>query len=74
MSFGLGFYGASDEISRKLDFYGHSPNLSNQTKQRIIQAVSGEYPDILNCSGRDQLAICKWVVNESLWLEVSDEK
>ena len=74
MSFGLGFYGASDEISRKLDFYGHSPNLSNQTKQRIIQAVSSEYPDILNCSRRDQLAICKWVVNESLWLEVSDEK
>ena len=36
MSFGLGFYGAGDEISRKLDFDGHSPNLSEQTKQKII--------------------------------------
>ena len=42
MSFGLGFYGAGDEISRKLDFEGHSPNLSEQTKQKIIQAVSSE--------------------------------
>ena len=42
MSFGLGFYGAGDEISRKLDFDGHSPNLSEQTKQKIIQAANGQ--------------------------------
>ena len=74
MSFGLGFYGAGDEISRKLDFEGHSPNLSEQTKQKIIQALSSEYPDILNCTGRDQLASCKWVINESQWLKTSGGK
>jgi hypothetical protein len=64
MSFGLGYYGASNETSAELDYDGHPPKMSEITKQQIVQAIANDYPGIKNMSDRDQKAVVKWVVNE----------
>lgn len=61
---GLGYYGASDETNRKLDFEGTPPKLSPETKQKIQEAIAQDYPEIKNVSDRDKKAIIKWVINE----------
>jgi len=33
MSFGLGYYGASNETSAELDYDGHPPRMSETTRQ-----------------------------------------
>lgn len=63
----LGYYGATDETSAKLDFDGYRPKLSEETKQGIIEAIAKDYPEIKNCSKRDQIAIAEWVVVEGKW-------
>ena len=69
MSKCLGYYGASPEISTKLDFDGKTPKLSERVKQGIIEAIAIDYPDIKTCSKRDQIAIAEWVVVEADWQE-----
>ena len=64
MSRGLGYYGASNETSAELDYNGHPPKMSEITKQKIVEAIANEYPEIKNMSDRDQKAVVKWVVNE----------
>ncbi|MDJ0554351.1 MAG: hypothetical protein QNJ68_07930 [Microcoleaceae cyanobacterium MO_207.B10] len=64
MPFGLGYYGASDETNRNLDYEGNPPKLSESAKQKIHEAIAEDYPQIKNCSDRDKKAITKWVVNE----------
>ncbi|MDE5120038.1 MAG: hypothetical protein O4965_07845, partial [Trichodesmium sp. St19_bin1] len=64
MSFGLGYYGASNETSAELDYDGHPPKMSETTKQQIVEAIANDYPEIKNMSDRDQKAVVKWVVNE----------
>ena len=64
MSRGLGYYGASNETSAELDYNGHPPKMSEITKQKIVEAIASEYPQIKNMSDRDQKAVVKWVVNE----------
>lgn len=61
----LGYYGASDETNRKLDYEGHPPKLSEETKEKIVAAIAEDYPDIKNCSDSDKKAITQWVVNEN---------
>ena len=65
MSKGLGYYGASDETNRKLDYEGNPPTISESTKEKIVDAIANDYPHIKNCSDRDKKAIAKWIVNES---------
>lgn len=67
MSYCLGYYGATQETSAKLDFDGKTPKLSEKAKQGIIEAIAIDYPDILSCSKRDRQAIAVWVVNEGRW-------
>lgn len=64
MTKGLGYYGASDETNRKLDYDGILPRFSDSTKQKIVEAISEDYPEIKNCNDRDKKAIIKWVINE----------
>lgn len=64
MSYGLGYYDASDEINRQLDYDGNPPKMSETTKQQIVDAISNDYPQIKNMSERDQKATMRWVVNE----------
>ena len=53
MSFGLGYYGASNETSAELDYDGHPPKMSEITKQQIVEAIrhlqkySNAYPNYL---------------------------
>ena len=43
MSFGLGYYGASNETSSELDYDGHPPKMSETTKQQIVEAIANDY-------------------------------
>ncbi|MEM9272360.1 MAG: hypothetical protein AAGA80_05275 [Cyanobacteria bacterium P01_F01_bin.143] len=64
MPFGLGYYGASDKVNHDLDYEGHPPQMSETTKQQIVEAIANDYPDIKNMSERDKKATMRWVVNE----------
>lgn len=64
MPFGLGFYGASDRVNCELDYDGHAPEMSETTKQQIVEAIANDYPQINEMSDRDKKAVMKWVVNE----------
>ena len=64
MSFGLGYYGASNETSAELDYDGHPPRMSETTRQQIVEAIANDYPEIKNMGDRDQKAVVKLVVNE----------
>ena len=64
MSYGLGYYGASDEINHQLDYDGQPPKMSEITKQQIVNAIANDYPQIKNMSERDQKATMRWVINE----------
>ncbi|NES67603.1 MAG: hypothetical protein F6K24_21360 [Okeania sp. SIO2D1] len=61
----LGYYGASDETNRELDYDGGPPIVTPETKQGIYQAIENSYPQIKDMSEGDKKAVAKWVINES---------
>ncbi len=64
MPFGLGYYGASDETNKKLDYEGKPPKMSPTTKQKIHEAIAEDYPEVKDMSEGDKKATMRWVVNE----------
>ena len=64
MSFGLGYYGASNETSAELDYDGHPPKMSETTKQQIVEAIANDYPGIKNMSDRGQ----QYLTDVSSWI------
>ncbi len=65
MSKCLGYYGASDKVNRELDYDGYPPEVSQDTKEGIYQAIEKSYPQVKDMSERDKKAVAKWVINES---------
>ena len=65
MTKGLGYWGASNKVNQDLDYDGFAPNLSKDTWEEMITALSRDYTQIVNFSNRDKNAVLKWVVNEN---------
>ncbi|MDJ0516765.1 MAG: hypothetical protein QNJ74_11110 [Trichodesmium sp. MO_231.B1] len=61
----LGYYGASDKVNRELDYDGYPPEVLEETKEGIYEAVEKSYPQVKDMSERDKKAVAKWVINES---------
>ena len=60
----LGYYGASDQVSYELDYDGYPPEVSQETKEGIYQAIEQSYPQVKDMSEADKKAVAKWVINE----------
>jgi hypothetical protein len=61
----LGYYGASDKTSRELDPDGYPPEVSQETKEGIYQAIEKSYPQVKDMTETDKKAVAQWVINES---------
>ncbi len=60
----LGYYGASDKTNQELDYDGRPPEVSQETKDGIYQAIEKSYPQVKDMNERDKKAVAKWVINE----------
>lgn len=60
----LGYYGASDKISEELDYDGYPPEVSQETKEGIYQAIEKSYPQVKDMTETDKKAVSQWVINE----------
>ncbi len=50
----LGYYGASYKTNRELDYDGYPPEVSQETKDGIYQAIEKSYPQVKNMSECDK--------------------
>ncbi len=60
----LGYYGASEKVHSKLDCDGYPPEVSQETKEGIYQAIEKSYPQVKDMTEADKKAVSKWVINE----------
>ncbi len=65
MSKCLGYYGVSDKVNRELDYDGYPPEVSQETKEGIYQAIEKSYPQVKDMIERDKKTVAKWIINES---------